>query len=545
MDRSGETRILIRYDEKTGKIYHACIDYVSLNKDLEIKYLKGVVYHEVFHIFESSYVKYISKFEAKNPPYSTWYYEGLAEGIAAYFTKSTERFREFFHFKCYEKNPYKITHTSECSPYSWSIFFYWLFEKEKNLDKILKTILTDKSVINKYVNEMYITFLLELNDVEDHEVYAPSRTFLNLGRGKVQLKVHLEGLSAKYFKIRIPSLGRLFINVDEKVMSNAPLSRWFELKNTTYYLVLINPEINYKVVNLVINYLRSRPKLKYMSLNVSNFNIINLPIEISVKIKYEPKIQDYVKVKIDSIIDKTIPVTGDDLVKLQVVVDKEGVYNVCSVFHDVVTCRSVIVNKPVLDIRFQGTLLDTMNGTPIMISPVSVAVKSTLRPLNIPFNCDDVVIYVNNSMLLNNYINLTGLIEVTTVCRYRNITFKNSTIIRVAPKCVEDVLIISKHYTEQFRSRVESIIMSSVYTNNYTTLYQFLKSYYTYLNVPSWDVVGVVIRNVILRNLLNNGDIEEFIVVSRILNYTSEISILLLLTLLTLLAYIVLVRKSL
>ncbi len=243
----GYAHAKILYDPDTGQITSLCVDYLIISSNLRGDLVEFVVAHELAHVVEYAYMRYVTIAEAYStgPPYSAWYIEGIADALALIYDRcGTVSYLYYMYDSLYSRNPYELRPYT-VDPYAYSVFFYWLIRvREMNLQRLLENTFSSRNVVNKWLDEAYIEFLLSFY----HGVtlcgsrIVPHMVTVYLGEDSRarDLTASLDGYSALYIRITVEKPGIVTVVTTPSLVSNIKLESPVTVRRSLT-LVLVNP----------------------------------------------------------------------------------------------------------------------------------------------------------------------------------------------------------------------------------------------------------------------------------------------------------------
>ncbi|MEZ0345055.1 MAG: hypothetical protein ABWK01_00660 [Infirmifilum sp.] len=247
----GYTSWQYSYDTTTGKIQNSCILGIMVASGLSGSTLTHVAYHEMNHVAQVAYITY--KIIIDSYP---WYIEANAEGIAGALLKSCGFEPYYFQASLYSKNPYSFSGAAaQC--YGLGAFYNWLVSSGyATMASAFSNSFSGSTVISDWINSAYIRFLISLARGVQMcgTTYQPAFQEVTLSTKGWSTQVSLEGLSASYFKLNMPSPGVVSISVSGSPISNLLLNKSFYTSNTTLLFALVNPSTSQATYQVTVSY---------------------------------------------------------------------------------------------------------------------------------------------------------------------------------------------------------------------------------------------------------------------------------------------------
>ena len=249
-NEAGLTRWMYSYDQ-SGRILYSCIVSISVSPGLSTSLLSHTAYHEMNHVAQLAYVKYKDVLEAY-----PWYVEASAEGVAGALLRTCGWEPYYFQAKLYASNPYSYSGAAS-EAYALGAFYNWMISSGyAGTAAAFSNSFSSSTIISSWINSAYINFLVSLAKgvVMCGTSYQPSYQQVALSTSGWKAQVTLNGLSANYFKITVPSPGLITISASGSPKSNLQLNQPFYVSNNTLLLAIVNPTTSQATYQLSINY---------------------------------------------------------------------------------------------------------------------------------------------------------------------------------------------------------------------------------------------------------------------------------------------------
>ena len=245
---AGLTTWQYSYDPNTGKILSTCIVDIKIAPGLSQSVLTHTAYHEMNHVAQLAYVQYKNVLESY-----PWYVEASAEGVAGALSGICGWEPSYFlQYNLYTTNPYSFSNAAPQS-YAYGAFYNWVISSGyAGAATSFSASFSGSSVISDWINSAYTSFLLALAKGVQicGTTYRPSYQQVTLAPSGWSTQFSLDGLSAKYFTISLPSPGLVTISTTGTLRSNLALNQPFYVSNGSLILALVNPSLsqaNYQV----------------------------------------------------------------------------------------------------------------------------------------------------------------------------------------------------------------------------------------------------------------------------------------------------------
>jgi len=228
---SGYAVWVYTYYQDTGYITSMCIRQIAIfypaaQGDL----LRPTVFHELAHVAQAAYVKYTAVVDGK------WVVESQARAMEVKYGGG-RCYDSFFSQSLYSRNPYTANGSAV---YDYFPFFLWLFDLQPP-SAVLQNAFSGRDL--SWVNQRYVDYLKALAKGQSlcGQLMRPQYTDIDLSYGgKCQASVQLDGLSAKYYRVRVPRGAPLLIGLSGAA-SNLAVGQVFRPNNDTLLLAVANP----------------------------------------------------------------------------------------------------------------------------------------------------------------------------------------------------------------------------------------------------------------------------------------------------------------
>ncbi|MCS7105047.1 MAG: hypothetical protein NZ954_05720 [Thermofilaceae archaeon] len=237
--------------DRDGRVVSSCVLWINVSKGLSEVLLKRVASHELLHVAQAHYIRYITIVNAY-----PWYVEASAEGMTSSLLSSCSWEGQYFQYTLYSYNPYSFS-GSDQRCYALSAFYHWILSTGyATMPEALSNSFSGDVVEQPWVNSAYVSFLLSLAKgmIACGTSYQPQFTKVYLPRGSWSAQVTLNGLSAVYYRIELPSPGPVIIQAPRDLESNLALNQPFTTSNTTLLFALVNPSLATRVADVTVSF---------------------------------------------------------------------------------------------------------------------------------------------------------------------------------------------------------------------------------------------------------------------------------------------------
>ena len=238
----GYTSWWYTYYPDTGYVTSACIRYIAIFYPAAQGWLRPTAYHEMAHVAQAAYAKYVNTISS-----NSWVLESHARAMEVKYGGG-RCYADFFTQSLYSRNPYSA---SGLDMYAYFPFFLWLLD-QYSPSAALQNALSGRDF--SWVNQRYVDYLKTLAKGQSlcGQFMRPQYADVDLSYGgRWQAAVQLDGLSAKYYRVRVPRGAPVLIELSGAV-SNLAVGHVFRSNNDTLLLAVVNPSTSATAATLSV-----------------------------------------------------------------------------------------------------------------------------------------------------------------------------------------------------------------------------------------------------------------------------------------------------
>jgi len=227
----GYTAWWYTYYPDTGYVTSACIRYIAVFYPAAQSELRPTAFHEMAHVAQAAYAKYASTISS-----DSWVLESHARAMEVKYGGGQCYF-DFFTQSLYSRNPYSA---SGLAMYAYFPFFLWLLDSYSP-SAVLQYAFSGRDF--SWVNQRYVDYLKALARGQSlcGQFMRPQYADVDLSYGgRWQAAVQLSGLSARYYRVRVPRGAPVLIELSGAA-SNLAVGQVFKANNDTLLLAVVNP----------------------------------------------------------------------------------------------------------------------------------------------------------------------------------------------------------------------------------------------------------------------------------------------------------------
>jgi hypothetical protein len=379
---TGVTEWYYTYNPSNGQIISACIRYINISAGLSTQWLEHTAYHELVHVSQAAYYQYTAI-----PQDYPWYIEADAEGTASYYTNQCPLAQGYFVNDQYEYDPYDYYGKPIINMYYYSAFIYWLISNGIGPATIEANVFTGDSVVNSWLDNYYVQYLLSIVHGQDlcGTTYTPTFQTISVSGNTYTFNVSLQGLSAQYYEIQLPSTGTIEVTVGGgAVSSNIQLGSAFTVSNTTLYMAIVNPSTSSESVTVTINYAPSiTARVVY-----GTYYVLNETLSLELYVTYGTS-----PINGNVYVNGTMVTADNGYAEVTFTGIGWGTYTINVTYNGLSTLTSVSLQQPLISLITQPTLYLTGNSSGYLVLSIDnpnpsisivtrVAVSSPPSPTN-------------------------------------------------------------------------------------------------------------------------------------------------------------------
>jgi len=239
---SGYAVWMYTYYQDTGYITSMCIRQIAIfypaaQGDL----LRPTAFHELAHVAQAAYVKYTAVVDGK------WVVESHARAMEVKYGGG-RCYDSFFSQSLYSRNPYSANGSAV---YDYFPFFLWLLDLQSP-PAVLQNAFSGRDL--SWVNQRYVDYLKALAKGQSlcGQSMRPQYADVDLSYGgRWQASIQLDGLSAKYYRVRVPRGAPVLIEL-RGAASNLATGQVFRPDNDTLLLAVVNPSTSAATATLSV-----------------------------------------------------------------------------------------------------------------------------------------------------------------------------------------------------------------------------------------------------------------------------------------------------
>jgi len=250
----GYTAWWYTYHPDTGYINRVCVRYIAISYPVAQGELRPTAFHEIAHVAQAAYVRYKDVGMSDN-----WVAESHARAMEIKYGGG-QCYLDFFGQSLYSSNPYSAI---GLSMYAYFPFFLWLFDSYSP-STILQYAFSGKDYL--WINQRYVDYLKALAKGQSlcGQFMRPQYIEVDLKYGgRWQTTIQLDGLSARYYWVRVPRGASVLIELNGAT-SNLAVGQIFRVDNDTLLLAVVNPSMSASTAVLGIT-VAAEPVIKVVS----------------------------------------------------------------------------------------------------------------------------------------------------------------------------------------------------------------------------------------------------------------------------------------